>query len=119
MGFAGIKPGIVGLVAVSLLERCKVLRSDGPRHALYHPRGPMLTGPPSAVILDGQTLQRSCESSPRVGYDGYKQCKGSKVPEAHLRRCLANDSFAAIVLKNSILGRAPKIPGFRGHQISR
>jgi transposase len=36
-------------------------------------------GQPSAVILDGRTLQSSCESGPRAGYDGYKRRKGSKV----------------------------------------
>jgi transposase len=34
---------------------------------------------PSAVILDGRTLQSTCESGPRAGYDGYKRKKGSKV----------------------------------------
>lgn len=34
---------------------------------------------PSAVILDGRTLQSSCENGPRAGYDGYKRRKGSKV----------------------------------------
>jgi transposase len=28
-------------------------------------------GQPSAVILDGRTLQSACESGPRAGYDGY------------------------------------------------
>ena len=37
------------------------------------------TGQPSAVILDGRTLQSSCESGPRAGYDGYKKRRGSKV----------------------------------------
>jgi len=36
-------------------------------------------GQPSAVILDGCTLQSICESGPRAGYDGYKRKKGSKV----------------------------------------
>lgn len=36
-------------------------------------------GPPSAVILDGRTLQSTCESGPRAGYDGYKRKRGSKV----------------------------------------
>ena len=36
-------------------------------------------GQPSAVIIDGRTLQSSCESGPRAGYDGYKRRKGSKV----------------------------------------
>ncbi|MHA6895972.1 IS5 family transposase [Ralstonia pseudosolanacearum] len=36
-------------------------------------------GQPSAVILDGRTLQSTCESGPRVGYDGYKRKRGSKV----------------------------------------
>lgn len=34
---------------------------------------------PSAVILDGRTLQSSCESGVRAGYDGYKRRRGSKV----------------------------------------
>ncbi|MDB5730204.1 MAG: tnp12, partial [Variovorax sp.] len=34
---------------------------------------------PSAVIPDGRTLQSSCESGPRSGYDGYKRRRGSKV----------------------------------------
>ena len=37
------------------------------------------SGQPSAVILDGRTLQSSCESGPSAGYDGYKRRKGSKV----------------------------------------
>jgi transposase len=36
-------------------------------------------GQPSAVILDGRTLQSSCESGSRAGYDGYKRKRGSKV----------------------------------------
>jgi transposase len=36
-------------------------------------------GDPSAVILDGRTLQSSPESGARAGYDGYKRRKGSKV----------------------------------------
>ncbi|WP_459203689.1 IS5 family transposase (plasmid) [Ralstonia pseudosolanacearum] len=36
-------------------------------------------GQPSAVILDGRTLQSTCESGPRAGYDGYKRKRGSKV----------------------------------------
>jgi transposase len=34
---------------------------------------------PSAVILDGRTLQSTPESGGRAGYDGYKKKKGSKV----------------------------------------
>lgn len=37
------------------------------------------SGQPSAVILDARTLQSSCESSPKAGYDGYKRRRGSKV----------------------------------------
>jgi transposase len=37
---------------------------------------------PSAVILDGRTLQSTCESGSRAGYDGYKRKKGSKVHAA-------------------------------------
>ncbi|MGF6447499.1 transposase [Paraburkholderia youngii] len=36
-------------------------------------------GQASAVILDGRTLQSTCESEPRAGYDGYKRKRGSKV----------------------------------------
>lgn len=36
-------------------------------------------GQPIAVMLDGRTLQSSCESGPRAGYDGYKRKRGSKV----------------------------------------
>ncbi|CAB3773045.1 IS5 family transposase ISAzo23 [Paraburkholderia humisilvae] len=36
-------------------------------------------GQPSAVILDGRTLQSTCESGPRAGYDGYKRKRGSEV----------------------------------------
>ncbi|MBB5421789.1 transposase [Paraburkholderia sp. JPY158] len=36
-------------------------------------------GQPSAVIVDGRTLQSTCESGPRAGYDGYKRKRGSKV----------------------------------------
>jgi len=42
-------------------------------------------GQPSAVILDGRTLQSSCESGPRAAYDGYKQRRGSKVHMAVIR----------------------------------
>ena len=34
---------------------------------------------PSAVIMDGRTMQSSPESGGRAGYDGYKRRKGSKV----------------------------------------
>jgi transposase len=36
-------------------------------------------GQPRAVILDGRTLQSSCQSGERAGYDGYKRRRGSKV----------------------------------------
>ncbi|WP_321900151.1 IS5 family transposase, partial [Paraburkholderia heleia] len=36
-------------------------------------------GQPGAVIVDGRTLQSTCESGPRAGYDGYKRKRGSKV----------------------------------------
>ncbi|WP_321900078.1 IS5 family transposase [Paraburkholderia heleia] len=36
-------------------------------------------GRPSAVILDGRTLQSTYESGPRAGYEGYKRKRGSKV----------------------------------------
>ncbi|ALS96309.1 hypothetical protein AXO1947_19340 [Xanthomonas oryzae pv. oryzae] len=35
-------------------------------------------GQPSAVILDGRTLQSTCQSGLRAGYDGYKRKKGGK-----------------------------------------
>jgi transposase len=34
---------------------------------------------PSAAIIDSRTVQSSCESGPRAGYDGYKRRNGSKV----------------------------------------
>jgi transposase len=34
---------------------------------------------PTAAIFDARTLQSSCESGPRAGYDGYKRRHGSKV----------------------------------------
>ena len=34
---------------------------------------------PSAVVMDGRTLQSRPESGGRAGYDGYKRKKGSKV----------------------------------------
>jgi len=37
---------------------------------------------PSPAVLDGGTLQSSCESGPRAGYDGHKRKKGSKVHRA-------------------------------------
>lgn len=37
------------------------------------------SGQPSAVIQDGRTLQSSCESGIRAGYDGHKRRRGSKV----------------------------------------
>lgn len=40
------------------------------------------TGAPSAVILDGRTMQSTPESGERAGYDGYKRRKGSKVHAA-------------------------------------
>jgi len=36
----------------------------------------------SPAVLDGCTLQSSCESRPRAGYDGHKRKKGSKVHRA-------------------------------------
>lgn len=36
-------------------------------------------GQPTAIILDGRTLQSTPESGPRAGYDGAKKKKGSKV----------------------------------------
>ena len=37
---------------------------------------------PSSAVLDGRTLQSSCECGPRAGYDGHKCKKGSKVHRA-------------------------------------
>jgi transposase len=34
---------------------------------------------PSAIVLDGRTLQSSVESGARAGYDGHKRRKGSKL----------------------------------------
>lgn len=37
---------------------------------------------PSAVVLDGRTLQSTPESGPRAGYDGHKRKQGAKVHAA-------------------------------------
>ncbi len=37
---------------------------------------------PSAVILDGRTMQSTPESGARTGYDGHKKCKGSTIHRA-------------------------------------
>ena len=34
---------------------------------------------PCAMVVDGRTLQSSCESGPRAGYVSYKRKRGSKV----------------------------------------
>src|SRR3954453_7947495 len=34
---------------------------------------------PTAAVFDSRTMQSSCESGGRAGYDGYKRKKGSKV----------------------------------------
>jgi transposase len=53
--------------------------------ALVNDMGPLIRvaaghrGQPSNIILDGRTLQSSCESGTRAGYDGYKRKRGSKV----------------------------------------
>ena len=51
-------------------------------------------GQPSAVVMDGRTLQSNCESGPRAGDDGYGCKRGSKVlcqwiPWAHLLACMS------------------------------
>ena len=47
-----------------------------PRELLRQAQGRKIK--PGAAIFDGRTLQSSCESGPRAGYDGYKRKKGSK-----------------------------------------
>lgn len=37
---------------------------------------------PSALIVDGRTMQSMPESGPKAGYEGYQRKKGSKVPVA-------------------------------------
>lgn len=44
---------------------------------------------PSAAVMDARTLQSSCESGPRAGYDGYKRRRGSKVHMDTLGHLLA------------------------------
>ncbi len=56
-----------------------MFRGDGQRPAFNYRGAQDRRGQPSAVILDGRTLQSTCESGPRAGYDGYKRKKGSKV----------------------------------------
>lgn len=66
-----------GLSAEPSLGGCWVLRGHDLGPALDHPRGAMAPGPTQRVLLDGRTLQSSCESDPRAGYDGYKRKHGS------------------------------------------
>lgn len=49
---------------------------------------------PSAVVLDGRTLQSSIESGSRAGYDGYKVKRGSKV---HIAVDTLGNLLAALV----------------------
>lgn len=64
-------------------------------------------GQPSAVILDGRTLQSTCESGPRAGYDGYKRKKGSKVH-------MAGDTLGHLLAVHVTTGqRARARPGRR------
>ena len=60
-----IRAGVFEQIIHDLRE---ILRVCGGRNAM-----------PSAVILDGRTLQSTPESGGRAGYDGYKRRKGSKV----------------------------------------
>ena len=41
-----------------------------------------MKGQPSAVVFDGSTLQSSCESRPRAGYDGYKRRNAPKLVQS-------------------------------------
>lgn len=45
-------------------------------------RGTLRVPPPTAVILDGRTLQSTPESGHRAGFDGHKKRKGSKLHAA-------------------------------------
>ncbi len=42
-----------------------------------------------AVVMNGRTVQSSCESGPLAGYDGYKRKRGSKVHMDTLGHLLA------------------------------
>lgn len=53
-------------------------------------------GQPSAAALDGRTLQSSCESGPRAGYDSYKR-RGSKVHMAVDKQGYAQSLYAALL----------------------
>ena len=55
---------------------CSLFQRFTPLH-LLHKKGSGHGG--VAVGLDGRTVQSSCESGPRAGYDGYKRRRGSKV----------------------------------------
>ena len=52
-----------------------IVRDLRPRLRTAHGRDSQ----PTAAIFDGRTLQSSCESGPRAGYDGHKRRNGSKV----------------------------------------
>jgi len=48
-----------------------------PRELLRQAQGRKIK--PGAAIFDGRTLQSTCGSGPRAGYDSYKRKKDSKV----------------------------------------
>ncbi|WP_250504231.1 IS5 family transposase [Caballeronia sp. AZ7_KS35] len=60
-------------------------------------------GKPSAVILDGRTLQSTCESGASAGYDGYKRKRGSKI---HMAVDTLGQLFAVYVTPASEQERA-------------
>jgi transposase len=60
-----IKAGCFEALAHDLRKLLRLLREKKPA--------------PTAVILDGRTMQSTPESGDRAGYDGYKRRKGSKV----------------------------------------
>ncbi len=62
---------------------------------------------PPAAIVDGRTLQSSCESGPRAGYDGHKRRNGSKV---HLAVDTLGHLLALLVTPANAQERAPVAP---------
>ena len=53
---------------------------------------------PSAVILDGRTMQSTCESGPRAGYDGYKRKRGGYTGE-DAAQAASNEGIDLLVIK--------------------
>jgi len=76
------------------------------------------TSQPSAVILDGRTVQSTLESGARAGYDGQKRRKGAKVHIAAdtLGHLLALKVTPANAQERAQVGALASSPGRHGGQ---